>query len=175
MTAPRAQYRLWRRRRSVFILLCDPRRSANRGVTKVPDTLQRWWLYARDLKAVWTDSACLVSTLKLFIIAEQSWSLPERRSEWRLSESRWEKWRCLGVDRAGTRRDRPPARPAGCLFWKSVRTPVISASQQTAMTAADWGGISVSEPAFGPWLDSFDPTWPAKPHRIHFIFVKVLY
>lgn len=53
-----------------FPSLSDPWWSANGGVTKVHDTLQRWWLYARDLTAVWTDycARCRppVNTLQLY-------------------------------------------------------------------------------------------------------------
>lgn len=66
MTAPRVQCHFWQRRRSVFFFfLILGGAQTDRGVTKVPDTLQRWWLYARDLKSFWTDSSCLVLALKL--------------------------------------------------------------------------------------------------------------
>lgn len=48
--------------------------------------------------------------------------------------------------------NRDPARPLAWLFWKSVRTPVISAPQQTEMTAADSGCYSVFKPAVRTWL-----------------------
>lgn len=42
-------------------------------------------------------------------------------------------------------------------FEKSVRTPLISAPQQTAMTAADSGCITALKPAGGPWLEPASP------------------
>ncbi len=71
---------------------------------------------------------------------QRSPSLPETRSEWRISEFQV---REVLLHQCVQHRDRDSARPLGWLFWKSVRTLVISASQQTAMTAADSGRISV--------------------------------
>ena len=123
----------------------------------------------------------LVSSPKLLITAPPRQPSSSPRNTQRMTK-KWLQVREVLLHQCGQRRDREPAGASSGLlvffffffFNKSVRTSLICASQQTAMTAADSGATSVCKPEVGPWLDSVDPTWPAKTHPRKTFVLKTL-
>lgn len=139
MTVPRVQRHLWHS--GVFIF--PPWSStggAQTGVTKVRDLPQRWWLYARDSKAVWTDSSCSVSALN----PRKPGRSASLQKEKKRKEKRAAEWGTRNKS-TGKRSRVAAARPDRRLLsaGKSLRSVYlfISWQQHKAMTAADWGCI----------------------------------
>lgn len=147
MTAPRLQCHFWQHWRSVFfffrILGGAQREELPKSATRSSD--------GDFTHGIW-------SPLELTaLVWSQRWNSCYRRIE--QSARKFARSRQRGAEKVNPGKKSldasvlvQPARPLGCLLWKSVRTPLISAPQQTEMTAADSCCHSVFKPAVRTWL-----------------------